>query len=641
MCGILGVLALGDGVASLHTERAASLLAHRGPDKSAIWSGRSGDASIVLGHRRLSILDLSAAGEQPMLRRENGTFSPARTADDSARLAMVYNGEIYNYVELRDELRRAGHRFSSESDVDVLLAAYAEWREECLQRLNGMFAFAIWDREARRLFCARDRFGEKPLYYVLDPRAKRFAFASEVKALVGMGEVAPDTDARAVYRFFRFGEQAGVEETVWKGVRKLLPATSLTIQVSHGRLVSQFCKYWDVAIADEHGVTPSRATTEFADLFRDSVRIRLRADVPIGTSLSGGLDSSSVLCQIDALGAAAGQKAFTARMDDPALDEGRHVDLVLARTGVPGYSVTPTPGEFLAELDQLAYHQEEPFTSTSVFASYLVHRLAKEHDVTVMLDGQGADEYLAGYAHYPALLLSSLARAARWRSWHRERAATRAVIGVDPVPPRAALRYWLRSLVSNNGSSSTLTIDSERDITFLSADMRHEFAAETPRTLAITGSALKARLYADLMHGHLQELLRYADRNSMAFSREVRLPFLDHRLVERSLSLPLEMLFHNGRSKRVLRDAMRGVVPAEILDRRDKVGFMSPWAQWWSDVHLAAAFRGRLHESREMVDDFIDVDAVPPGSPAALGVMTFAASLRRLRSLERDAAAVA
>ena len=641
MCGILGLIELhGDDVLA-RTERAGGLLAHRGPDVSANWSATERGVTVVLGHRRLSIIDLSPAGAQPMLKRANGSVCPVRTPSDDARLAMVYNGEIYNYVELRDELRALGHAFTSGGDTEVLLAAYAQWGEACVERLNGMFAFAIWDGARQTRFCARDRFGEKPFYYVLDPGGRRFAFASEVKALVGLGVVSPELEPRAVYRFFRFGEQGGVEETVWRGVRKLLPASCLTIQASEQGLRARYRRYWDVAIEDDTRVDGATAAARFAELFRDSVRIRLRSDVPVGTSLSGGLDSSSVLCQIDALGAAGGQKAFTARMDDPRLDEGRYVDLVLARTGVPGYSVVPTAREFLAELDQLAYHQEEPFTSTSVFASYLVQRLAQQHGVTVMLDGQGADEYLAGYAHYPALILSSLARAGRWGAWHRERMATRRVIGIDPVPPKAALRYWLSSRAHGNGASSTLHIDTERDVSFLGASFRAEFASEEPRTLATPGDALKRRLYADLMHGHLQELLRYADRNSMAFSREARLPFLDHRLVELSLSLPSSLLFHEGRSKRVLREAMRGTVPQEILDRRDKVGFMSPWAQWWQDRPVADALRARLEEAREVLGDLVDVDAVPPASPASLGVLSLAIALRRLRALEPTAAALA
>ena len=640
MCGIVGMVELGGPGTQHAVVRAMDSLCHRGPDDAAVWFGQEGDVGVGLGHRRLSILDLSPAGAQPMLACEDGSIHPATAADESARLALVYNGEIYNYIELREELKRAGHRFASSGDTAVLLAAYTEWGEACLERLNGMFAFALWDRARRRLFCARDRFGEKPFYYAIDRDAQRFACASEVKALVAAGAATPDLDARAVYRFFRFGEQAGVADTIWSGVRKLLPGEMLVVNSDGGRLETRARRYWNAQIADDSSLSLSQAATRFAELFADSVRIRLRSDVPVGTSLSGGLDSSSVLCQIHALGAASGQKAFTARMDDPALDEGRHVDLVLHRTGVPGFSTVPTAAEFLNELDQLAFHQEEPFTSTSVFASYLVHRLARANGVTVMLDGQGADEYLAGYSHYVPLLLATLAGRGKLLSWSRERRGTRDVLGVDPVPPKAALKYLAMHFRPGTGTARVL-IDDTRDVSYLEEWVQADFAGEEPRTIELDGDPLKARLYADLMHGHLQELLRYADRNSMAFSREVRLPFLDHRLVEFSLSLPRPMLLGNGWSKRVLRLAMRDIVPADILARRDKVGFMAPWTQWWKDEGVARSLRERLIDAREEVGDLVALDNVPAASPAALGVLTLAASLRRLRSLARGAAALA
>ena len=637
MCGIVGVLELGESGARYAVSRAMDSICHRGPDDAALWTGQEGAAVVALGHRRLSVLDLTPAGAQPMLACADGSMRPARAAGEPAQLAMIYNGEIYNYVELRDELRRAGRRFSSSGDTEVLLASYAEWGQECLERLNGMFALALWDGRRRQLICARDRFGEKPFYYTIDEQRRRFAFASEVKALMASGAASPDVDPRAVYRFFRFGEQAGVPTTIWRDVRKLLPGEVLVVDASGSQLVLRRRRYWNVEIGETESMTLPTAAARFAELFADSVRIRLRSDVPVGTSLSGGLDSSSVLCQIHALGAAAGQKAFTARMDDPALDEGRHVDLVLARTGVPGFSIVPTAAEFLLELEQLAFHQEEPFTSTSVFASYLVHRLARANGITVMLDGQGADEYLGGYLHYVPFLLASLARRGRWREWRRERRAVREVLGVDPVPFRAALHYWSRSLTKP--PSSSIVVDVERDVSFLQDWLRADFAAEESRRVAFTGDPFKGRLYVDLMHGHLQELLRYADRNSMAFSREVRLPFLDHRLVEFSLSLPSHMLLGGGWSKRVLRVGLEGVVPHEILARRDKVGFQAPWAQWWEDQVVGASLRDRLLEVREDIGDLIDVDAVAAGSPAALGVLTLAASLRRLRSLAREATA--
>jgi asparagine synthase (glutamine-hydrolysing) len=585
---------------------------------------------MALGHRRLSILDLSAAGAQPMIASRGRGIHRARTPDEPAELAIVYNGEIYNYVELRDELSAAGYQFTSSGDTEVLLAAYSHWGDGCLERLNGMFAFAIWDAVRRRLVCARDRFGEKPFYYAFDSRSQRFAFASEVKALIAAGVASPELEPRSVYRFFRFGEQGGVPETVWRDITKLLPARVLVVDASRSRMVVRERPYWDVAIEEDSSLRLPQASNRFAELFRESVRLRLRSDVPVGTSLSGGLDSSSVLCQIHALGAAAGQKAFTARMDDPSLDESEFVNLVLARTGVPGFSVTPRVETFLEDLDQLAFHQEEPFTSTSVFASFIVHRLAKANGVTVMLDGQGADEYLAGYSHYPAALLASLAGRGEWATWWRERRAFRRVMGIDPVPPRAALRYRLSRGATD--VSSRIVINTERDVSFLRPSLRAEFQDERSRVVQITGDALKARLYADLMHGHLQDLLRYADRNSMAFSREVRLPFLDHRLVEFSLSLPSAMLLGGGWTKRVLRAAMGGVVPPEILARREKIGFAAPWGQWWRGAG-ASALRDRLMDARSYVGDYVTVDEVPPGSSSALGVLTLSSSLHQLRGL--------
>jgi asparagine synthase (glutamine-hydrolysing) len=635
MCGIVGLIEFrGDG-AKGRVEHASKLLSHRGPDDAAIWVDHVGSEQVVLGHRRLGIIDLSCSGAQPMLQLADGSLRPTRSSNERARFALVYNGEIYNYLELREELRAEGIRFTSASDTEVLLAAYARWGEECLRRLNGMFAFAVWDTERRRLFCARDRFGEKPFYYVFDRQRGRFAFASEVKALIGLGAASADLNVHRVYRYMRFGEQSGVEETVWEGIHRLLPSSSMVIQVSGQELQLRIRRYWDVSVAATGPHDLQRAAAGFAELFRDSVRLRLRSDVPVGTSLSGGLDSSSVLCQIHALGAAADQKAFTARMDDPSLDEGKHVDVVLSATGVAGFSVVPHAAEFLASFDDLALHQEEPFETTSIFASYLVQRLARAHGVTVMLDGQGADEFLAGYAHYPAVILSDLARRGRFRAWHRERSAIKSSLRVDPVPWRAALQYRLSSLGKRINGARTIDVDTERDVSFLNPDMQQDFSHEEPRTVTVEGDALKARLYVDLMHGHLQELLRYADRNSMAASREIRLPFLDHRLVEYSLSLPSHFLLGNGTSKKVLREAMRGVVPIEILARRDKVGFVAPWLSWWHHEPFATNLQLRLRDAAEELGGLVEVGAVRPGSGAALAVLSLASARRQLGDLAR------
>jgi asparagine synthase (glutamine-hydrolysing) len=633
MCGILGLVRLGDSDLPRSTiEYARDVMAHRGPDGVGLWVGsaRAGAARVALAHRRLSILDLSPRGAQPFV-LSDGEGRPARLGEDnSADYVLVYNGEIYNYIELREELRALGRRFRSDCDTEVVLAAYAHWGAECVSRFNGMFSFAIWDAARDLLFCARDRFGEKPFHYVLNESTGSFAFASEAKALIAMGEAEPVLDERSVYRYFRFREQAAATQTIWQGVQRLAAGHTLAVRLRDDRLVADTRAYWAIDEGRRTNLSEGDAAEQFADLFRESVRIRLRSDVPVGTSLSGGLDSSSVACVIHALGAASEQKAFTARVDDPTMDEGRFVDVVLAHTGIQGHSAMPDATLLIDEFDTLCFHQEEPFPTTSIFASYLVHRLAREHGVIVMLDGQGADEYLAGYDHYPALVLAGHASRGAWTSWWRERRALRARRGVDPVSPKAAVAWWLAA--RSRGAGSVAYAGDPRPVAFLNADVARTFADEQPTSNAVGSDPLRTRLIADLTQGHLQELLRYADRNSMAWSREVRLPFLDHRLVEMCLALPTSHLFRNGETKRVLRRAMRGTVPNEILDRKDKIGFQAPWTRWWSG-QVGDVLRDRLAEAVSTVGHLVRADAIVPGSPDALNVMSLASSLEAMRRI--------
>lgn len=628
MCGIAGIVQLGDRVDRESLVRARDLMTHRGPDGDGIWDIAVGDVRVTLLHRRLRIIDLSCAGGQPMVLPKNGPARPALAADGHARFALTYNGELYNYRELRAELQSVGHRFSSDSDTEVLLAAYAQWGPAFLDRLNGMFAFAIWDSARRTLFCARDRLGEKPFHFTWDARSQVFAFASEMKTLMAMGLASPAFDERALFRYFAYGEQAGVVQTIWAGVSRLPAAHALEVRADRDTLTLRTFRYWDVDPDDLLEDDEERAKATFRELFRSSVSLRLRADVPVGTSLSGGLDSTSVLCQIKDLGADSGQKAFTARMEESALDESGIVARLTAKLEVPGYTITPTGASFLTHADRLFFHQEEPYPSTSMFASYLVHCLAKEHGVTVLLDGQGADEYLAGYPHYPALILASLARRGRFAQWWRERGALRRRTGLDPVPLRAAIRLCASSL---GRPVRALVVDHERDVNHVSPRLREAYGGEGPRVARVGRSALKTRLYTDLMLGHLQELLRYTDRNSMAHSREVRLPFLDHRLIEFCLRLPDTFLYRHGESKWILRSSLRGLVPDEILDRRDKVGFATPWAQWWSDPVVGVTLRTRLHDSHRALQLWLAKSPPVDGSAASLDVLALASMQDSLR----------
>lgn len=640
MCGILGVVHIGRELDLDLVERGRDTLQHRGPDGAGLWREELSESvgEVVFAHRRLSILDLSARANQPLLLGANGKVRVAAERETGgAAFALLHNGEIYNYVELRDELRARGHEFRSTGDTEVLLRAYAEWGPACVDRLNGMFAFAIWDSTRRSLFCARDRFGEKPFYYSCDVHAKTFAFASEAKGLIAAGFGTADLDARAVYRYFRFGDQAGSEQTVWRGIQRLLAGHTVTVSAGREGLDVRVRRYWDVDVSNSLVLNEGEATERFAELFADSVRIRLRSDVPIGTSLSGGLDSTSVLCEVKRLGAEAGQRAFTARMDDPRMDEGKYVGVVLQRTGVPGVEVRPTARRLLDEFDRLYFHQEEPFPSTSLFASYLVHEAARAEGVVVMLDGQGADEYLAGYSHYPALVLADLARRASFPRWWRERRALRQRTGADPVPPRALLHHLLQR---RHRDSAELHVDQELEASFLREDVRDSFRGERARSIARGHDALKSRLYADLMLGHLQELLRYTDRNAMSVSVEVRLPFLDHRLVEFCLCLPTRYLFRDATSKWILRRAMQGVVPNEILERRDKIGFATPWTSWWGET-FHAELASRLRDAELALSDLVQPGNVTPGSGAALGLMSLATSRTQLRALQSTRAAAA
>lgn len=588
MCGILGLVRGSAQPDSGWIRQGLKILAHRGPDGTGAWT-RPGDTAprVAFGHLRLAILDLSPAAAQPM------------TSTDG-RKVLTYNGEIYNYLEVRAELEGRGRRFRTRSDTEVLLQAYEEWGADGLARLNGMFAFALWDEERQELFAARDRFGEKPFHYLWDPQRQLFAFASEIKALLALPEAPRELDERALYRYVAFQELAGAEPTLWKGIRRLPHAHFLRLRWQTERLELEVRRYWDLDLERQDDPGFDAAAERFAELFADSVRLRLRSDVPVGSSLSGGLDSSAVVCQIHALGAAGGQQTFTARMEDPALDEGHHVAAVLAATGLTGHEVWPRSEILEQQFVRLCHHLEEPFLSTSQLAQHLVMGLAAEHGVIVLLDGQGADEILAGYRPYFLTRYADLAERRRLLALWRERRGFRSrhsrafplsakalLARLLPRRPAAGLPFW--------GALAG----------WWHPDWRAGFADERPRGLPPSRrDGLTRRLYADTMQGELQELLRYGDRNSMAWSREVRQPFLDHRLAEMLFALPPEHKLRDGESKVLLRRAVRGLVPASILARQDKLGYQAPLLQWlrgpladWTAERLedaAAVFGPRL-----------------------------------------------
>jgi asparagine synthase (glutamine-hydrolysing) len=583
MCGIVGWVSREDYSTRFSLGAALKSIAHRGPDGEGAWRrSQIGEPFVVLGFRRLAILDLSDLGNQPM-----------RSIDET--LCIVFNGEIYNYKELRAELAALGHRFRSQGDTEVLLAAYQEWGAACVQRLNGMFAFAIWDERDHLLFAARDRFGEKPFFYYLDVRSGIFAFASEIKALLASGVCAFEINERALHRFVRDDVLDGHEETIYAGILRLPPGRSLTVKLIGGRVMANMHRYWNPAASGQTRTDMASAASRVRDLLTESVRLRLRSDVPVGTSLSGGLDSSAIVCLIRNLGAAAGQKTFSARMTKKELDEGEYIHAVRTQTGLNGYEVVPRPDEFEALFPALCYHLEEPFPTASIFAQHLVMRLAKENRVTVLLDGQGADELLGGYKHYFRYRYGDMARGGDVLGLRKELRAYSAIHASNALGLKAVLAAYLPEATAD-ALRSNLAIQRPFIDWWASDWLAAESNPYEDRPRLQYFNRLESSLRNDSLLGPLQVLLRYGDRNSMAWSRELRQPFLDHHLAEFVFSLRPEFKIGEGTTKLVLRKAMKGIVPDVVLNRHDKLAYQAPHEEWlcgelkdWAEAGLAQA----------------------------------------------------
>jgi asparagine synthase (glutamine-hydrolysing) len=617
MCGIFGI-ASRQRLAPLSTGIAHGVAkaAHRGPDDQGfaafapdergmprpVYEGRAapddsvlGAAGLLLAHTRLSILDLTPMGHQPM-RRADG------------RAWITYNGEIYNYVELRAELEQLGCRFRSSGDTEVILEAYRAWGSECVQRFNGIWAFALLDVERRLLFCSRDRFGVKPLHYCLD--AGCFVFGSELKQLTPF--TARRVNRQAAYEYLVHGSADHLADTFLTGVKRLLPGHSLSFDLASGEL--QVTRYYAPRPALDTGISMGEASRKFRELLTDSVRLQLRSDVEVGSCLSGGLDSSSIVCTMNTLlrerRRADVQRTFSSHFEEPEANELSYMKEVISATGVKAHFVYPTPGALLEELDALVRQQDEPFGSTSIFAQWCVYRLAHEHGVKVMLDGQGADEQLAGYVpffhvYFLELLLKRrpIAMARELASyWYRHRPALGQLMAL--YTPR--LWRLLHGSASQAAQPAWLNPALARD------HAQHDAFASAVQTGPYDPTEkLNNLLYQMTMSVNLPALLRYADRNAMAFSVEARVPFLDHRLVEFVFSLPACLKIGGGYTKRVQREGVKGLIPENIRLRTTKLGFATPerrWQRTWLRPLVDEAMRS------ERLAPFID----PQGARAAL-----------------------
>lgn len=582
MCGIAGLLSpQGAEHALQRMPRALQAMARRGPDDRGSQTLTMPGRTLVLGHTRLSIIDLSPAGHQPM-----------QSAD--ARYVIVFNGEIYNYRELAVQLSQEGVVFRTETDTEVLLAAWARWGSGALARLVGMFAFAIFDRNENSLTCVRDAFGIKPLFYAHEGAS--FLFASDLPALKALKVEAPRLNLQCAYDYLAHGEYDASAASFIEGVHQLQPGHLL--RLNFGTATPLIERWWSPKILPESTLSFDDAAAALREKFLASVRLQLRSDVALGAALSGGLDSSAIVSAMRHLEPDAPIHAFSFVARGSPLSEERWVDLIGARIGAHVHKVEVASGELARDLDDLIDTQGEPFGSTSIYAQYRVFKLARERGITVTLDGQGADELLAGYQGYPGHRIRSLldhrhyAEAAsfmrNWAKWP----GRNSLQGAKALAAQFADGWLYDGLREISGA--------RRRPVWLNDDILEEQGVQLRfpphrATLAASGRRVVAELADAISQRGLPALLRHGDRNSMRFSVESRVPFLTTDLADFLLTLPEHYLLSpGGETKRILRRALRGIVPDEILDRRDKVGFVTPELTWLRE--MAPQVRGWLRE---------------------------------------------
>lgn len=574
MCGIAGGWWQNTDQAARKLRYALQKIKHRGPDDSGHQLYPVGNAGglVALGHARLSIIDLSAAGHQPM-------HSP------DGRWAIVFNGEIYNYRELRTELRAHGHRFTSDSDTEVLLAAWAQWGVACLPRLAGMFAFVVLDKAQATLTCVRDAFGIKPFFYCAGHagQGKGFAFASELPALLPLLLGKPQLNWQRAYDYLVHGDYDSTPDTFYAGVYHLPPGHWLQVNAATGQAGAPQ-RWWQPNITERPGWRFDDAVEQVREQFLQNIRLHLRSDVPLGAALSGGIDSSAVVCAMRHVEPDLPIHTFSFIAEGSDVNEEHWVDRVNQHVGAIPHKVRVTPQELAHDLDDMIRAQGEPFGSTSIYAQYRVFQLAKESGITVTLDGQGADEMLAGYSGYPGQRLRSLLEtgqiAAAWQFWNQwakwpGRSRMLAAKYIASEMTQGSLHTLLRHIGGKPTVPHWLRPDvlQEQGVQLIKPRIRPENNA--------VGRRVVDELALSLSRRGISSLLRHGDRNSMRFSIESRVPFLTLDMTNLLLSMPEAYLISpQGETKHVFRAALRGIVPDDVLDRKDKIGFATPEKDW-------------------------------------------------------------
>lgn len=544
MCGIAGIVSLrGNPLDKTVLQQMTEVISHRGPDGKGTLINPL--ASVGLGHRRLSVLDLSLRGSQPM---QYGQYS------------ITFNGEIYNYLELRDELKGHGFHFSSDTDTEVILAAYQHWGSACVTKFNGMWAFAIFDSEADIVFCSRDRFGIKPFfYYALE---NFLYFASEIKQFTVIKGWKAVINMNRAYDFLKENLINHTEETMFLDVYELRGGQNLLVNLKAGSFAIE--RYYDVEEFQEQGYDPAKENFEiedFRDTLKKAVKISMRSDVKVGAALSGGIDSSIIAALTSGIVKEAGNSidCVSACYTGYDVDESKYIDKIADDKTLTIHKVFPSFDDFLANMDKIVWHQDEPFSTLSIYAQYAVFKEAARQNLTVMLDGQGADEILAGYAsfykpHLAYLFEKSLIKPLKlifdYFRLHKEHHTD--LIWQHLFPKKTRSNIFTEKFI--HSAQCVFIRPYENTIRECTNNMILGFG--------------------------LHSLLRYEDRNSMAFSVESRVPYLDHRVVEKTLTLNNKYKIRHGVRKFILREAFKNILPRMIYKRYDKIGAATPQKSW-------------------------------------------------------------
>jgi len=571
MCGIFGLFS-SDTHANFNgrASRALSLLAHRGPDDRGVAMNHLVGGTLMLGQTRLSIIDLSEGGHQPM-----------HSID--GRYSIVFNGEIYNYIELRGELRILGCEFRSDSDTEVLLNCWMIWGAECLSRLRGMFAFSIYDSVTGLLTCVRDAFGIKPLFYRVKDNG--VAFASEISVVSALLESKKSLNKQRAYDYLIHGSYDDRDTTFLEDIFHLLPGHMMVFSLNefNRKQPIEMTRWWWPTIEERTDIRFSDAVDQLRSMFLDNVKLHLRSDVPLGVALSGGLDSSALVSAIRYIEPQMPIHTFSFVARNSSVNEEIWVDQVNQRVGSIAHKIVVEPSEMAADFDDMILAQGEPFAGTSIYAQYRVFKLAKARGIITILDGQGGDEILAGYDGYPSFRLKSLAQSGdmigffqfllNWTRWPG-RSIVKALGGFASEVADLRLRQFL------------LKFKGTTNVTWLNMQAIQSYGGNTQSPFLTHAQSMPKRYMAAALRkamvgDGLAKLLRHADRNSMRWSIESRVPFLLTDLAEFTLTLPENYLVSKqGESKHLFRKALDGIVPEAIIQRRDKIGFATPEAHW-------------------------------------------------------------